>query len=336
MEFLSRLNKIIFLAMTIFLGGCAEENICNMTPNVMPQNQSNIYTITVGVRGADGGVLQKTIRPYVVIDGRKREMEEHPDGNNIFVYDHRFYDIGTIPYYFEVVYEIHRNGSIREKIAKSELYNLTITNKYIFALNANRGPVGAKVNVVGCGLGKNDRVRMGGRIIPANWLSAGAIEFTIPPMNCDREYEVFLLSNRRELFAGTFFIDASILHCSSDYIRLNNGESQRLVFMLDQAAPEGGIAVDVTTDIPESIIMPEERFMAGDRTVSVNIRGSDQSDKGTLYVNAKGFTSQEIPIEIGDVSALSNGEIGDANNLFDGESYSRPSSLEKDDDVVVL
>jgi hypothetical protein len=161
-------------------------------------------------------------------------------------------------------------------------------------------------------------------------------------MNCDREYEVFLLSNRRELLAGTFFVDASILHCSSDYIRLNNGESQRLVFMLDQAAPEGGIAVDVTTDIPESIIMPEMRFMAGERTVSVNIRGSNRSGRGTLYVNAKGFIPREIPVEIGDVSALSNGEIGDANNFFDGEifekanSYSRSSSPEKDDDVVVL
>jgi hypothetical protein len=343
MEVLSRLDKILFLAIAIFLGGCAEENICDMTPNIMPQNQSNIYTITMGMRGTDGGILQKTIRPYVVINGEKREMKKHPDGNNIFVYDHQFYDIGTIPYYFEVVYEIHRNESIREKIAKSELHSLTITNKYIFALDANRGPVGAKVNVVGCGLGKNDKVRMGRHIIPSNWLSAGAIEFTVPPIDCDREYEVFLLSNRKELFAGTFFIDASVLHCSSDYIRLNNGESQRLVFMLDQAAPEGGIVVDVTTDIPESIIMPEIRFMPGERTVSVNAKGSDQSGKGTLYVNAKGFASLEIPMEIGDISTLSDGELNDANTFSQGETFGKSNSAfplqtspAEDNDLVVL
>jgi hypothetical protein len=302
-----------------------------MTPNVIPQNQSSLYTITMCIRNTDGDILQKSIRPYIVINGEKHGMLKHPDGNNVFVYDYRFYDMGTIPYYFELVYEINRNGNIREKVAKSELYNMTVTNKYIFALDANRGPVGAQVSIVGCGLGKNDKVRMGGHIIPSNWLSSGAIEFTVPPMDCDREYEIFLLSNRKELFAGIFFIDRSNLHCSSDYIRLNNGESQRLVFMLDQAAPAEGVDLDIRTDVPESIIMPEVHFMPGERTASAHIKESDKSAKGMLYVNAKGFASLEIPMEIGDVNTLFEGEILGENN------YARPSQpSDEDDDVVVL
>ncbi|MDR1303314.1 MAG: hypothetical protein LBJ81_01685 [Puniceicoccales bacterium] len=333
MKLLSGPSKILLLAAAMGLGGCMEEDICNMTPNVMPQNQSHMYTITMGVRNSDGDILQKTIKPYVVIDGEKHGMQKHPDGNNIFVYDCPFPDLGTIPYYFELIYEINRHGTIREKIAKSELYHTTITNKYIFALDANRGPVGAPVNIVGCGLGRADRVRVGGRMVASEWLSAGAVEFRVPPMDCDREYEVYLLSGRKEFFAGTLFIDRSNLQCSSDFIRLNSGESQRLVFMIDQAAPADGIELAVTTDIPNSIIMPEVRFSAGERTASVNIRGSEEAGEGTLFVGAKGFRPLEIPVEVGDI-AVAGGEFPEN----DRGLYARPLRAAEpvDDDIVVL
>jgi hypothetical protein len=332
MKLSSGLSKIFLPAVAMGLVGCAEENICNMTPQVMPQNQSHRYTLTLGVRNSDGDIVQRSIRPYVVVDGERHEMQKHPDGNNIFVYDHPFYDLGTIPYYFELLYEVNRHGSIREKIAKSELYHTTITNKYIFALDANRGPVGAKVNIVGCGLGKGDRVRVGGRIVASNWLSTGAIEFAVPPMECDCDYEVYLLSNRREFFAGTFFIDPSNLRCSSDFIRLDNGESQRLVFMLDQPAPAEGIDLDITTDIPSSIIMPEVRLSGGERTVGVSIRGGEESAKGMLFVAAKGFRSLEIPVEIGDGAGAGEESFGEV----PGHDHPLSSAEAVDEDIVVL
>jgi hypothetical protein len=309
----------------IFLAGCDGENICNMTPTVMPQNQSNIYTFAMTIRSMDGDVSQKSIRPYIVVNGERHEMKKHPDGNGVFVYDCHFYGTGTIPYYFEVVYGMSRNGSIREKVAKSQLFSTTVTDKYIFALDANRGPVGVTVNVVGYGLTRTDRVRFGKRTVPVNWLSAGAIEFVVPSVECDSEYEVYVLVNRKELFAGTFFVDESTLRCSTDFIRLANGENQRIVFMLDHPAPEEGVAVEITTDIPDSITMPEVHFRPGERTVSVNISGDEESAKGTLFARAKGFSSLEIPVEVGDTA--------------DGAAVSEkfhPVRHVWDDDLVVL
>jgi hypothetical protein len=325
MNWSSHISKIFFVMGALFLAGCDSENICNMTPCVMPQNQSNIYTLTMAIRGMDGDVSQKSIKPYIVVNGKKHEMKKHPDGNNVFVYDCHFYGIGTIPYYFEVVYEISRNGGIREKIAKSELFNTTVTDRYIFALDANRGPVGVTVNVVGYGLTRADRVRFGRRTVPTNWLSAGAIEFVVPPIECDNEYEVYVLAHRKELFAGTFFVDASILRCSTDSIRLANGESQRIVFMLDHPAPEEGIEVEITTDIPDSIVMPEVHFMPGERTVSVNITGSEESAKGTLFARAKGFSLLEIPLE-----------VGGGMEIVSEKFYPTQRVWLDDDDVVVL
>jgi hypothetical protein len=327
------MGKIFFVTGILLLAGCDSENICNMTPNVMPQNQSNIYTITMAVRGMDGGVSQKSIKPYVVVNGEKHEMEKHPDGNNVFVYDCRFCGVGLIPYYFEVVYGINRHGNTREKTAKSNLFNTTVTDKYIFALDANRGPVGIAVNVIGCGLTRMDKVRFGGRIVPTKWLSAGAIEFIVPPVECGKEHKVCLLTNHGELSAGTFFVDESMLHCSTNSIRLANGESQCIVFMLDHSAPANGVEVEVTTDIPNSIIMPEVHFMPGERTVSVNITGGEESACGTLFVQANGFSSLEIPLEVGDVTDSAVSE--DVSETFTRFRPSRNVAVE-DDDVVVL
>jgi hypothetical protein len=329
MNWLLHIGKVFFIAGSLFLAGCEGDNICNMTPSVIPQNQSGIYTLTVAIRGMEGSVVQKNIKPYVIVNGERHEMKKHPDGDNMFVFDYHFNGIGTIPYYFEVIYGVTRNGGAREKTAKSNLFSTVVTDKYVLALNANRGPVGASVSIVGSGLARTDKVRFGRHIIRANWLSEGAIEFVVPPVECDNEYEVYLLANQRELLAGRFFVDASVLRCSTDFIRLANGESQRLVFMLDRPAQDGGVEVEITTDIPDSIIMPEVHFMPGERTASVNITGGENAAKGTLFVGAKGYSSLTIPLEIGDVDAV---------DVSENDSDSKPAQSlpEESDDVVVL
>jgi hypothetical protein len=334
MNLLLRITKIFSIVGVLFLVGCDDENICNMTPNVIPQNQSNIYTLTMTVHDMGGNASRKTVKPYVIINGEKHEMKKHPDGNNVFVYDHHFHGVGVIPYYFEVVYRANRNGNIRKKAVKSNLFDITVTDKYIFALNANRGPIGTSVSIVGHGLAQTDKVRFGKRIVRANWLSTGAIEFIVPAVECGSEYEVYVLANRKEFFAGMFFVDESTLHCSTNSIYLANGGSQRIVFMLDHPAPESGVEIEITTDIPNSIIMPEVRFMPGERTVSVNITASEESAKGTLFVHANGFSSLEIPLEVGDVTA------GTTPKNTPEVTYSQPSQLisveNEDSDVVVL
>lgn len=329
---------VMLIACSFFFGGCEDAGICNMTPSLIPQNQSNLYTITMAVRGADGDILQKSIKPYIIVNGEKHEMKKHPDGNNVFVYDYPFYGVGTVPFYFELEYETHRNGAVKEKIAKSAIFSTIVTDKYVFALNNNRGPVGATVGIVGSGFSKNDRVKIGSRTVASMLNSSSSIEFIVPPLECNKEYEVYLLSNKKEFLAGNFFIDESLLHCSADFIRLMNGESQTVVFMLDGAAPADGLVMDVLTDIPNSIIMPELKFMPGERSVSASVTGGDVSGKGTLFISAKGFKGLEIPVEIGD---LSEGlESTDTANLSQPSQMvpinNQDTSYANDNDVVVL
>ena len=54
---------------------------------------------------------------------------------------------------------------------------------------------------------------------------------------------------------------------------------------------------DLTTDIPNSIIMPEVLIPEGARTVSATIEG-DKVGSGHLYINAKGLPELVIPVTI--------------------------------------
>lgn len=322
------LRKFLFTIGAVTLAGCAvEEDMFNMTPSVIPQNQSNLYTLTMALRNSYKGrqrITDDSLQPYVVVDGERREMMQHPDGDNVFVYDYRFDGIGKIPYYFELEYVTNKRRRLRQ--SKTQLFYTTVTNKYIFALDTNRGPVGARVSLVGSGFAQTDQVMFGDRMIESECPSSGAIEFTVPAVDCGREYEVCLVTNGKKLPAGNFFVDISNLHCSTESIYLRAGESQLLVFMLDNPAPAEGLSVKVETDIPDDIIMPDVQFMAGERTVSINITAGDYAAKGTLVLSANGIDSLEIPVEV----------VGPAQQ---GQAENKPEPQEEvsiDRDVVVL
>ncbi|UPA28754.1 MAG: hypothetical protein LW808_001655 [Verrucomicrobiota bacterium] len=331
-------RNFLFTMGVVSLAGCAvEEDMFNMTPSIIPQNQSNLYTLTMALKNGYGGRRKSpedVLQPYVVVDGERREMMQHPDGNNVFVYDYHFDGIGKIPYYYEVEYVTSRRGRSRQ--SKTKLFFTTVTNKYIFALDTNRGPIGARVSLVGCGLAQTDQVIFGDRAVESECPSTGAIEFTVPAVDCGCEYEVCLLSNGKKLPAGNFFVDISNLHCSSESIYLRPGESQLLVFMLDNPAPSEGLSIKAETDIPDDIIMPDIQFMAGERTVSVNITGGDYAAKGTLVLSADGVKSLEIPVE---VSGPPQSQIPPAQSQTPPSEVSATppfDGVSADNDVVVL
>jgi hypothetical protein len=340
MKLPSAVSKFLFGTGAIFFVGCAKIDICNMTPGVLPQNQSKLYTVTMALNVLNSSVAQKTIKPLIVVDGQRHEMQQHPDGNNVFIYDCRLDGIGIIPYYFEVPYEAraNRRGKLYADVAKSGIFQTEVAAKYIFALDANRGPVGARASVLGCGLTEIDRVRFGNCSVPVKCLSAGALEFVVPLMEYNREYNVYLLSGEKKFLAGTFFIDPCTIRCSVESIHLACGEKQRLVFEIDNPAGSH-IDFDVRTDIPNSIIMePVIHFNPGERTASIDIMGSEVSGEGKLSINADGFTSLEIPVASGDVGSM--GAMEKQNLMADDNGWpqSPPNRFNEvvDEDIVVL
>jgi hypothetical protein len=66
---------------------------------------------------------------------------------------------------------------------------------------------------------------------------------------------------------------------------------------MDHPAPSGGLYLNVTTDIPNSVIMPEVIIPEAARTVSISIQGGEPGT-GSLYVQGAGMNELVIPITV--------------------------------------
>ncbi|MDR0351676.1 MAG: hypothetical protein LBH49_03480, partial [Puniceicoccales bacterium] len=296
-------SKFTFLCISLILGGCS--SIMNdMTPSRVPQNQSRIYTLTMAVNKDSSDLRKKGLKPYVVINGVKHEMNPVGSGN-IYSYDFKVpADVTEIPYYYELSQESvdPKNGPMSKSVEKSKLFKLSINHKYILTMDCERGPVGARVCVLGSGFSSRDMIRVGGIPAKVKSVSKGAIEFIIPLMEAETSYDVILINGSNRIFVGKFFIDVSELSSDMESIAIDNGEKIMVSFFIDHDAPEDGLPLDITTDIPDSVIMPEVTIVEGSRFAEVEIEGSNNSDAGSLFIYATGFNELEIPITVGDQS----------------------------------
>jgi hypothetical protein len=62
-------------------------------------------------------------------------------------------------------------------------------------------------------------------------------------------------------------------------------------------ATTGGLLVDVTTDIPESVIMPEVIIPQGSNTTTVSVEGG-RPGTGSLFIRGPGVRELTVPITV--------------------------------------
>ena len=96
---------------------------------------------------------------------------------------------------------------------------------------------------------------------------------------------------------GTFRIDESKLGVIPTSLEIQSGDTMTLLFKIDYEAPAGGVAVEVKTTVPLSVIMPEAIIAEGDKTVNIPIKGG-QPGEGKLVITADGFEGAEVPIKV--------------------------------------
>ena len=73
--------------------------------------------------------------------------------------------------------------------------------------------------------------------------------------------------------------------------------AQPLTFTLSYPAADGGQLLDVTTDVPESVIMREVVVPAGQTSVTVNVQGG-RPGSGNLYLKGFGDGTIKIPVTV--------------------------------------
>ncbi len=92
-------------------------------------------------------------------------------------------------------------------------------------------------------------------------------------------------------------IDSNPLTIIPSSLKLKKGERLAMAFALNKPASQGGLYLDVTTDISDAIIMPEVIIPVGARTVNVTVEGAEVAE-GSLYIRGPGIKEIVIPVTI--------------------------------------
>ncbi|MFY9922962.1 MAG: cell surface protein [Opitutaceae bacterium] len=283
------------ITMALF-GGCATMSLTNLTPSSLPENPSGIYTFTLRVTPKSNSVVPDSVVPHVVVGESSHDMRKSDQIPGIYEFDYQLpAGQNAIGYYFLVDYSTQGNGMIANRQAYTELSHATIVSRYVLSLEVNRGPVGARIGVLGRGFTPQDLVGFDGTPVRTVFESPTSLGFYVPALAPGRSYRVTLSSAAGNSAVGTFRIDPSDVTVDPAALSLVPGQKQSLTFTISHPAPAGGLLLDVTTDVPESVIMPEVVVPEGQTSTTVTVEGG-KPGAGSLFL--KGYGSGEVSVSV--------------------------------------
>ena len=288
-------SGIAAAAALLLLAGC-NLTITNLTPDVLRENPSQLYTITARVTPTSRSLDRSSLQVSVIIDGQDQPMKKSAETSDVYEYDYplaRGRDGAT--YYFLVRFRSNSDVPTRTSEMYSDKHSFTVERRYALPLEANRGPIGARVGVVGRGFTPQDVVYLDSAAARTVFESSSSLSFFVPPVEPDRNYNVAISGGGGTLSAGPFHADPTGATVTPTSLTLRIGERQTVTFTIPTPAPQGGLLLDVTTDVPESVIMPEVVVAEGATSVVVTVQGG-KPGAGALYL--KGFGPGEITIPV--------------------------------------
>ena len=276
------------------LSGCETVTLTDLTPKSMAENPSQIYTF--GLRVTPRTNTVSGVTPNIIIDGKSYKMNKSTLGEGNYDFEFQLpagHD--RISYYYLVNYNVEGNSVLTPQETYTAVSTVQIVGRYVLKLEVNRGPVGSRISVVGRGFNEQDTIHFNGSPARTVFESPNALSFFVPPLEPSRNYQVTLNSPAGNSPVGTFRIDPSSVNVTPSLLNLRAGETQILTFTLPNAAPPGGTLLDITTDIPDSVIMKEVVVEQGQTSTSVEVKGG-RPGTGALFL--KGFGTGEITIPV--------------------------------------
>ncbi|MBM3853077.1 MAG: cell surface protein [Verrucomicrobia bacterium] len=276
------------------LSGCQSVTLSDLTPRSMAENPSQIYTFSLRVASRSNTV--SSLVPNVVMDGKSFEMKRSPLAEGLYEFEYQLpAGRDRVAYYYLVTFNVEGNNVLTPREVYTQVETVQIVRRYVLALEVNRGPVGARISVLGRGFTPQDTISFNGSPARTNFESPNALSFYVPPLEPNRNYQVALHSAAGNSPVGTFRIDPSSITVAPASLVLRTGDRTNLTFSLPNPAPPGGTLLDVATDVPESVIMPEVIVPQGQTYVSVTVEGGKPGN-GNLFL--KGFGSGEVTVPV--------------------------------------
>ena len=277
--------------------GCSAISLTNLTSSTLPENPSEIYTFTLRVDKKLDNVPDGSISAHVVVDGQDFMMKPSSLGQGIYEFEYQLPPgRDELAYYYLVQYGLPPPAEVYTGVLHAK-----IVHRYVLSLETNRGPIGAGVGVMGRGFTPQDVVNLNNVAARTVFSSPTSLTFFVPPLPTGQNYSVTLGGAAGTSPVGTFRVDPTTVSVSPASLALGTGDRQTLTFTVSSAAPAGGLLLDVTTDAPESVIMPEVIVPQGQTSVTITVEGG-KAGTGSLFLKGSGGGDLTIPVTVSTTS----------------------------------
>ncbi len=287
---------VLAAGLLLLLAGC-NITITNLTPDNVPQNPSQIYTITASFRPDSNRVDRASVTPRIVIDGRSFPMSKNSLQGDVWEFDYQLpAGRDKASYYFICDYKFEGQTDNTTAEMYSDLQTMKITGRYVIRAEATRAPVGSRVSVLGAGFTTADVVYFDSSPTRTVFESPSSLSFFVPPVTPGKSYKLTVTGPSGVLDVGSFRVDAISFQVAPSALVLRTGEQQALTFTIPQPAPAGGMLIDVTTDIQASVIMPEVMVPAGSTSVTVPIQGGKPGVGSLFFRSSAGESSVAVTV----------------------------------------
>jgi hypothetical protein len=281
----------------LLLSGCGL-TITNLTPNVVRANPSQIYTVTARFHTDSDSIPADSIHARIIIDGQSYPMTRSTTaGSDLWEFEYQL-PAGrpSANYYFIADYGVKSGDQVVPNEVTSDLQVMNINGRYALGPEATRAPVGARVSMLGGGFTPTDVVYFGNTPTRTVFDTPSSLSFFVPEVEPGKSYELHVSGGGSELPVGSFRVDGISFQVSPASLTLRSGEQQAVTFSIPTPAPAGGMLVDVTTDVPESVVMPEVMISAGATSVTVPVQGGKAGSGSIFFKSSAGESS--IPVTV--------------------------------------
>lgn len=280
----------------LVLTGC-NFTVTNLTPRTVPANPSHIYTITASFHPKTQRILASSIQPRIIIDGQSYPMTKNSAGTDIWEFDYQLpAGRDAASYYFICNYQMEGQTDSAPAEIYSDMQSLQVIGRYVIRSEASRAPVGSRVSVLGAGFTPADIVYFDQTPTRTVFESPSSLSFFVPSVESARSYKLSVIGSGQNLDVGTFRVDAISFQVTPSALIIPQGEQQAVTFTIPTPAPAGGMLIDVTTDVPASIIMPEVLVPAGLNSVTIPVQGGKPGVGSLFFKSSAGESAVSVTV----------------------------------------
>lgn len=288
--------RLLLVSFCLFVMGCSHLELKNVTPAVMPVNESGMYSLELKTQLRDGDVIRENFRPLVIIDGEEHLMRAK--GRDHYAYDWKAGSETSISYFFNVCYSIRDEATGLRQISKrTDEYHLRISSRNVLGLSSERAKPGSKISVMGKGFSRDCQIYFNDQPVLTTFLSPQALSFRVPTIPSACKYRVDVVCGDEKTKAGEIWVDSGDISASPSTLTVSVGGRAHANLNFSSPAPDGDLPIEVTTNIPSALSMEDVVLRSGRRSLSFFVDGIEEAS-GKLFIKAPGFNPLTIYVHV--------------------------------------